>query len=163
LDLVRKHGGAMHSILVILFEMSEDDVDTVISHPLSMIASDSVNPMGKPHPRVFGTCSRVLAKYVRERGVLTLEEAVRKMTSMPARKIGLSGRGELKKGNIADLAIFDPKKVQDKATFSKSDQLSEGMKYVFVNGKKACENGRPTSLRGGLVISHSKPRIGKRE
>lgn len=154
LDLVREHGGLMHSILIILFEMSEDDVDRVISHPLSIIASDSGNPIGKPHPRVFGTNSRVLAKYVRERGVLTLEEAVRKMTSMPANKIGLTNRGVIKEGNKADLAIFDPAKVQDKATFSSPTQLSEGMMYVFVNGKMAWDSNKPTSHRGGAILGH---------
>jgi N-acyl-D-amino-acid deacylase len=153
LDLVREHGGLMHSILVILYEMSEEDVETVIRHPLSMIASDSVNTTGKPHPRVFGTYSRVLAKYVREKRILTLEEAVQKMTSMPAKKIGLADRGVLKEGKKADLAIFDSSKVQDRATFSNSNQLSEGVKYVFVNGKKAWQNGGPTSLRGGLVLT----------
>jgi N-acyl-D-amino-acid deacylase len=144
----------MHSILVILHEMCEDDVDTVIRHPLSMIASDSVNPTGKPHPRVFGTFARVLAKYVREKGILSLEQAVQKMTAMPARKIGLTDRGVLKEGYKADLTIFDLSKVQDKATFSYSNQLSEGMKCVFVNGKKAWEDGRPTGLRRGSVLSH---------
>jgi N-acyl-D-amino-acid deacylase len=163
LDLVRKHGGAMHSILIILFEMSEEDVDRVISHPLSMIASDSVDPTGKAHPRVFGTNSRVLAEYVRERKTLTLDEAIRKMTSMPAKKIGLRDRGVLKEGNKADLAIFDPNKIQSKATYSNPNQFSEGMKYVFVNGKKAWENNRPTSLRGGLVQLHSQTRLGERE
>lgn len=154
LDLVRKHGGVMHSILVILFEMSEDDVDGVISHPLAMIASDSVNPNGKPHPRVFGTCSRVLARYVREKRILTLEEAIRKMTSMPAKKIGLTDRGVIKIGNKADLAIFDPAKVQDKATFANPNQLSQGMEYVFVNGKMAWIENEPTTSRGGMVLRH---------
>ena len=157
LDLVRKHGGTMHSILVILHEMSEDDVATVIRHPLSMIASDSVNPAGKPHPRVFGTCAKILAEYVREKGILSLEQAVKKMTSMPARKLGLSDRGVLKEGYKADLAIFDPSKVRDKATFSNSNQLSEGMKLVFVNGKKAWEDGRLTALRRGTVLFHAQP------
>ena len=155
LDLVLEHGCVMHSVLIILFEMSEDDVRTVIRHPLSMIASDSVNPMGKPHPRVYGTYTRVLAKYVREEKVLTLEEAVRKMTSMPARKLGLKDRGVINVGNKADLVIFDPDTVRDKATFPDPTQISEGIEYVFVNGKKAWEKMKTTGARAGVVLRHS--------
>ena len=153
LDLVMKHG-SMHSIFIILFEMSEQDVEAVMQHPLSMIVSDSVNPIGKPHPRVFGTFSRVLSKYVREKQLLTLEEAVCKMTSMPAHKFGLFNRGAIRIGNKADLAIFDPAKVTDMATFEDPARYSEGMNYVLVNGKVAWKQNKQTSLRGGIVLKH---------
>ncbi len=153
-DLVQKYGRSTHPILIILFEMSNEDVDTVVCHPLSSIASDSVNPTGKPHPRVFGTNSHILAKYVREKRMLTLEEAVKKMTSMPAARIGLMDRGAVKVGYKADLAIFDPEAVQDLATFSHSNLLAKGMSYVFVNGRKALEKDRPTSERAGKVLRH---------
>lgn len=159
LDLVMKHGGSMHSIFIILFEMSEQDVETVMHHSLSMIASDSVNPTGRPHPRVFGTFSRVLAKYVREKQLLTLEEAVRKMTSMPAHKMGLFDRGVIKVGNKADLVIFDPAEVRDMATFEDPARYSEGMNYVLVNGKVAWEHNKQTALRSGTVLKHSKQHV----
>jgi N-acyl-D-amino-acid deacylase len=145
---------SLHSTLIILFEMSEQDVDTVIRHPLSMIASDSVNPTGKPHPRVFGTFSRVLAKYVRDRHLLTLEEAVQKMTSMPAHKMGMFDRGIIESGKKADIVVFDPSQVQDKATFDNPARLSEGINYVFVNGRKAWEHNEQTPSRAGTVLRH---------
>jgi N-acyl-D-amino-acid deacylase len=155
LDLVMKHGGSIYSIFIILFEMSEQDVGTVIRHPLSMIASDSLTPIGRPHPRAFGTFSRVLAKYVRETKLLTLEEAVRKMTSMPASKMGLLDRGVIRVGNKADLAILDSASVKDMATFQEPMRYSEGIDYVLVNGKVAWDHNKQTSLRGGTVLRHS--------
>jgi len=151
LDLIQKYG---RSILVILFEMSEQDVENVVRHPLSMIASDSVNPTGKPHPRVYGTSSRILAKFVREKHQLTLEDAIRKMSSMPASRMGLRDRGVIKTGYKADIVVFDPAAVQDRATFTESNQLAEGMSYVFVNGKKALENTKVTPERAGKVLRH---------
>jgi N-acyl-D-aspartate/D-glutamate deacylase len=119
-----------------------------------MIASDSVNPTGKPHPRVFGTFSRVLAKYVRDRHLLTLEEAVQKMTSMPAHKMGMFDRGIIESGKKADIVVFDPSQVQDKATFDNPARLSEGINYVFVNGRKAWEHNEQTPSRAGTVLRH---------
>lgn len=151
LDLIQKYG---RSILVILFEMSEQDVEEVVRHSLSMIASDSVNPTGKPHPRVYGTSSRILAKFVREKHQLTLEDAIRKMSSMPASRIGLRDRGVIKTGYKADIVVFDPAAIQDRATFSESTRLAEGMSYVFVNGKKALENSKVAPERSGRVLRH---------
>ena len=152
LDLIQIYG---RSILIILFEMSEQDVERVVRHPLSLIASDSVNPTGRPHPRVYGTSSRILTNFVREKHLLTLEEAVKKMSSMPASRIGLRDRGTIKVGSKADIIIFDLASVQDRATFSDPAQLAEGMRYVFVNGKKTVENGEVTTQRSGRVLRHS--------
>ena len=159
LDLVMKHGGSIYSIFIILFEMSEQDVEAVLRHPLSMIASDSLNPIGRPHPRAFGTFSRVLARYVREKQVLTLEDAVRKMTSIPANKMGLLDRGMIRMGKKADLAIFNPSTVKDMATFQHPTKYSEGVDYVLVNGKIAWEHNKQTPLRAGTVLKHSIPLI----
>jgi len=159
LDLVRRHGGSMYSIFIILFEMSEQDVENVLRHSLSMIASDSLNPIGRPHPRAFGTFSRVLARYVRERHLLTLEDAVRKMTSMPASKMGLFDRGVIGVGKKADLAILDSTTVRDVATYQDPTRYSEGIDYVLVNGKIAWEHDKQTSLRCGTVLKHSAPLI----
>lgn len=150
LELFEKYGTAQ----LVLFEMSEEDVKAVIRSPLSMIASDGygVPGRGKPHPRLYGTFPRVLSTYVREQGVLSLEEAVRKMTSMPARRIGLSNRGVIRVGNKADLTIFDRNSVHDKATFSDPNQFSEGIEYVFVNGKLALEKRTVTLTRAGIVL-----------
>ena len=155
LDLVMKHGASIYSIFIILFEMSEQDVETVLRHPLSMVASDSLSPIGRPHPRAFGTFTRVLARYVREKQLLTLEDAVRKMTSMPASKMGLIDRGIIRLRNKADLAIFDQSTVKDMATFQNPTQYSEGIDYVFVNGKIAWEHSEQTSFRAGTVLKHS--------
>ena len=156
LDLVMKHGASIYSIFIILFEMSEQDVETVLRHPLSMVASDSLSPIGRPHPRAFGTFTRVLARYVREKQLLTLEDAVRKMTSMPASKMGLIDRGIIRLRNKADLAIFDQSTVKDMATFQNPTQYSEGIDYVLVNGKIAWEHNEQTSLRAGAVLKHSR-------
>jgi len=129
----------------------------VLRHSLSMIASDSLNPIGRPHPRAFGTFSRVLAKYVRERHVLTLEDAVRKMTSMPASKMGLFDRGVIGVGKKADLAILDSTTVRDVATYQDPTRYSEGIDYILVNGKIAWEHDKQTSLRCGTVLKHSAP------
>ncbi|HEU4522567.1 MAG TPA: amidohydrolase family protein, partial [Thermoanaerobaculia bacterium] len=117
--------------------MSEDDVIRILRHPATMIASDGEIPLfGKdaPHPRSYGTFPRVLARYVREKNVLPLEDAVRKMTSMPAQRVGLHDRGILRPGMKADIAIFDPAAITDKATFERPHQYAEGVSHVLVNG-----------------------------
>ena len=141
---------------MVVFTMDEEDVKTVISHPLSSIISDSwaTTPTagGKPHPRAYGTFPRVIRKYVREEKLLSLEEAIRKMTSLPAGKIRLQDRGLIKEGFWADIVIFNPDKIRDKATYRNPHQYPEGIKYVIVNGQIVVESGKLTGRKPGKVI-----------
>lgn len=141
---------------MVFFCMDEEDVKTVISSPLSTIISDSwvIAPSGggKPHPRGYGSLPRVLGKYVREEKALTLEEAIKKMTSLPANKIGLKNRGIIKEGYWADIVIFNPDKIKDKATFENPHQYPEGIYYVIVNGQLAVDNGKITGLKPGKIL-----------
>ena len=141
-------GGIFHAI-------GEEDVVRVMAHPATMIASDGqVVPygIGVPHPRSYGTFARVLGVYVREKGVIGLEEAVRKMTSFPAAKLQLMNRGLLRPGMKADIAVFDASKVKDMATFEKPHQYATGFEYVLVNGQVVYEGGRMTAARPGKVV-----------
>src|SRR5215831_14913468 len=129
----------------------------LIRYPFTAVASDGDVPqlgMGNPHPRSYGTNARVLAEYVRNRGVLTLEDAVRRMTSLPARTFGLRDRGLIREGMAADLVLFDPARVADKATYSKPHQYSQGFDFVVVNGKLVIEQGKLTDLRPGVALRH---------
>lgn len=142
--------------LVIQFTMDEVDVETNLRHPLVMVGSDGLPVLeGKPHPRLFGTFPRVLGRYVRERGVLTLEEAVRRMTSLPARVFGLAGRGVITEGAWADLVLFDPATVADTATWDDPKREPEGIALVVVNGAVALENGRHTGAGSGRALRYT--------
>lgn len=135
--------------------MDEEDVEAIMSHPFTMIASDGrlVAPGdGHPHPRWYGTFPRVLGRYVRERGVLALEDAIRKMTSLPAERIGLRERGQLRAGWFADVVIFDPTIVADLATFQEPHQYPVGIHHVLVNGRFAVDDGAYHDVRSGLVL-----------
>ena len=150
LELVEKGGcsGIFHAI-------NEEDLGRILAHPATMIASDGeVTSFGKdsPHPRSYGTFARVLGRYVRERKLLTLEEAVRKMSAMPAARIGLVDRGLLRPGMKADLAVFDPERVADKATFEQPHQYAVGVELVVVNGQVVFENGAMTAARPGRIL-----------
>ena len=148
-------------ISIIGFAMSEENIRKVLSHPLVMIGSDgnAVSPVGKlakgkPHPRYYGTFPRVLGKYVREEKFFSLAEGVKKMTSMPADKLGLTGRGLIGKNKYADLVIFNHDKIIDKATFVNPHQLAVGIDYVLVNGKVAIEKGKHKNTMSGKIIRH---------
>ncbi len=136
--------------------MSEDDVKTVMRVPWVSIGSDgsalNLKFPGKPHPRSFGTNPRVLGKYTREEKVLTLEEAVRKMTSLPAQVLGLRDRGLLREGYWADIVILDPNTVADMATYENPKQYPKGIEYVLVNGAIVIEGGDHTGARPGRVV-----------
>jgi N-acyl-D-amino-acid deacylase len=135
--------------------MGQEDVERILRYPNAAVGSDgSIRKFGAgvPHPRSYGPRARVLAEYVRERGLLTLEEAVRKMTSLPARMAGFRDRGLVREGMAADLVLFDPARVQDKATFAKPHQFSQGFDVVLVNGVAVVENGKLTSARPGRVL-----------
>ncbi|MBW3622528.1 MAG: D-aminoacylase [Armatimonadetes bacterium] len=142
-------GGAFY------FAMSEEDLRLAMRQPWVSFGQDAgarnLTAVGT-HPRAFGTFARVLGHYVRREGVLTLEEAIRKMTSLPAGRVGLVDRGIVRPGLYADLAVFDPKTIQDRATFLAPAQYAVGMRYVFVNGALELENGKPTDRRGGRPL-----------
>lgn len=142
---------------VILFMMSEDNVALGIAHPMLMIGSDSLalsaGKGGKPHPRTYGTFPRVLGKYVRDEGIITLEEGVHKMTGMAAKQLGLHDRGELALGKAGDITIFDPDTVADRATFTEPHQYSDGIQYVIVNGQTVVEQGKQHDILPGVVLS----------
>lgn len=145
------------SCVGIYHAISEEDITRIMKHPASMIASDASPGMpifGKdaPHPRAYGTFARVLGVYVRERHVLTLEEAVRKMSAFPAQRMGIEDRGLIRPGLKADIAVFDAATVIDKATFEKPHQYAEGVKAVVVNGRVTLENGQMTGERAGRAL-----------
>ncbi|HXK34750.1 MAG TPA: D-aminoacylase, partial [Dehalococcoidia bacterium] len=137
---------------VIMFVMDEDDVRTVVADEGAMVGSDGLPTEGKPHPRLYGTMPRIIQKYVREQPVLTLEEAVRKMTSLPARKHRIAERGVLREGWHADLVVFDPEAIADVATYEEPRQYPAGIAHVIVNGELAVESGRQTGARAGRML-----------
>ncbi len=153
-DLVLRaqlNGGAS----AIFYAMDDADVNRIMSHPQTMIASDGrLVKFGDahPHPRWYGTFPRVLGRYVREKKLITLHEALLKMTSMPAKRLGLKDRGVIKQGNYADITLFDPLTVIDNATFEKPHQYPSGIEWVIVNGTVVIENGEFSSNRPGKVL-----------
>jgi N-acyl-D-amino-acid deacylase len=139
--------------------MSEENVEELLAHPLGMVCSDGSNyaPYGRlaessPHPRSYGTFPRLLGHYVRERKVLPLEEAIRKITSAPADRMRLEGRGRIAVGAVADLVAFDPATVIDRATFEAPHQYPAGMPHVIVNGVVTIRDGEQTGQRGGRGV-----------
>jgi N-acyl-D-amino-acid deacylase len=147
------------SIPTIYAHHSEEDMNLALSQPWCSIGSDGLahateGPLrrGRPHPRSFGTFPRVLGVYAREKKLLTLEDAVRKMTSLNAAKIGLRDRGVVCSGAFADLALFDPVRVIDKATYLEPFQYPEGIEVVIVNGEVTIDHGRHTGVRAGRVL-----------
>ena len=137
--------------------MSEDDVKRIMQYPFDMFASDAsirILNAGMPHPRGYGTNARVLAKYVREEKVISLEEAIRRMTSLPAQKFQLKGRGLLEEGYAADIVIFDENEVKDVSTFEKPHAYSKGFHFVIVNGVLTVENEKHLGVRAGMALRH---------
>lgn len=154
-DLLLAEEAQVH---IVSFGMSEDDVRRVMGNPYMMVGSDgrAVSPrgilgLGKPHPRYYGTFPRVLGHYVRE-GVISLQEAVRKMTSAPAQRLGLRDRGLLREGFKADIVVFDPEKIEDEATFTDPHRFPSGIPYVIVNGKLVIERNRHTYELPGRAL-----------
>ncbi len=151
IELMLKGGAGM-----VFHGMSEGDVKQIMQYPYNMFASDAgirQYKQGVPHPRGYGTNARVLAKYVRDEKIISLEEAIRRMTSLPAQKFQLKERGLLKEGMAADIVIFNDKEIQDMATFEDPHQYSKGFKYVIVNGKMVVENGTHTGVRSGTALT----------
>jgi N-acyl-D-amino-acid deacylase len=150
------------SIQVILDFMDENEVKYALGHPLTMIGSDGYalntkGPLGegKPHPRSYGTFPRVLAKYVREEATIRLEEAIRKMTSYPAQRLGLRARGKIAIGFWADLTLFSMEGIKDEATYLNPHRYPSGIEYVLVNGELVIEEGEHTGAKPGRVLRHS--------
>ncbi|MFH1964094.1 MAG: D-aminoacylase [Acidobacteriota bacterium] len=148
-------------VQIVGFGMNEDNLKKVLSSSFVMIGSDgnAVAPYGKlgegkPHPRYYGTFPRVLGKYAREENLFNLSTAVKKMTSMPAEKLGLSKRGLLAKDCYADIVVFNPKTIIDNATFVDPHQFPSGIEYVIVNGQITVKNGKHTGAQGGAVLRH---------
>ncbi len=141
-------GGIFHAI-------GEEDLQRILVHPATMIGSDGEIPIfgrNSPHPRSYGTFARVLGVYVREKKLLSLETAVQKMSAFPAQRLGLADRGVLRVGMKADMAIFDPARVRDTATFEKPHSYAEGVTHVIVNGQIVFENGAMTAARPGRIL-----------
>ncbi|MDX2180450.1 MAG: D-aminoacylase [Bryobacteraceae bacterium] len=153
LDLMQAGGAQM-----VYRSMGETDVDRIMKYPYTAVASDGgvrEFGVGIPHPRSYGTNARVLGEYVRNRKALTLEDAVRRMTSMPARTFRFKDRGAIREGMTADLLLFDPARVGDKATYENPHQFSEGFDFVLVNGVVMVDGGQLTEARAGLVLRHT--------
>lgn len=153
LEMVAAGGAQM-----IYHSMGDDDILRIMRYPNTGIASDGgirIFGEGMPHPRAYGTNARVLAEYVRKRGVLTWEDAIRRMTSLPARTFNFQDRGVLREGAAADILVFDPERVQDKATYTQPHQYTEGFDFVLVNGVVMVEDGKLTDARGGRILRHA--------
>ena len=149
---------------VAVFGMSEEDVALALVQPWVSVDNDSqgTSPdglLGKehPHPRAYGTFPRILRRYVREEKKLRLEEAIRKFTALPAQRMRLADRGVIKAGMWADLAVFDPETIRDRATFENPNLLSEGMQYVLVNGVPVIDGGKATNALPGKVLRRPNP------
>ena len=139
---------------IINMSMSQDDIDTVARLPWSNVISDAIYAKtDTPHPRMFGAFPKVLREYVAERGIYTMQEAIRRMTSQPAARMGLVGRGSLQKGNYADILVFDPKKFADHATFTNPAQKATGLDWCIVNGQVAIDHDRRTTTGAGMVLT----------
>ena len=148
-------------ISIISRSMQEEDIQRIMKAEYVMVASDgySLSPsgpvaVGVAHPRSYGTFPRVLGLYVRERGILTLEDAVRKMTFLPAQKFRLAGRGSIAVGALADVVVFDPQTVIDRSTFSSPTEYPLGVEQVFVNGVRVIRDSTPTGTRAGVLLRH---------
>jgi len=136
----------------LLFIGHEENLQTFMKDPSFMAGSDGLLVGNRPHPRAWGTFSRYLARYVRELGILTLEDCVRKMTSLPSARLGLVDRGTVAVGNVADLVVFDPDTIQDIATYDHPKRHPEGIPFVIVNGQLVKDNGEPTGARPGRAL-----------
>lgn len=168
-EIAKERGKELHEAMIdLLIEeetavsaiahvMSEDDVRAVMLHPRTMIGTDGF-PLkdGKAHPRTYGTYPRVLSHYVNKVGLLTLEDAIHRMTGLVARKLGLSDRGVLERGARADLVVFDAARIKDRATFADPHNAPEGIAHVFVNGVWTVKDGAHTGARGGRVLSRER-------
>ena len=141
-----RRGGACY------FQMAEKDVRSIIRHPATMIGSDGLPDDPHPHPRLWGTFPRVIRRYALEQKLFSLEEAIRKMTSLPAHRFKLGKRGALLTGNYADIVVFDPRSISDRASYKDPKQASSGIEYVFVNGQISWQNGEMPGTGAGRAL-----------
>jgi N-acyl-D-amino-acid deacylase len=137
---------------MIAFGQNEEDMVAIMASPTVSFITDGLLGGGKPHPRVYGTCPRILGKYVREQNVMTWEEAVRKMTSLPAGKLRLKNKGMIAQNYDADVVVFDPATVIDTATYESPRNFPKGIDWVIVNGMVAVKDGKHTGIRNGKTI-----------
>jgi N-acyl-D-aspartate/D-glutamate deacylase len=156
LDLIVETGA---QAAMVDFCMDEDDVATILRHPHTAVVTDAEalaadGPLaeGVPHPRAYGTYPRVLGRYVREQGLLRWEEAIHKMTGLPASRLGLRERGIVREGAFADLVVLDPAQVIDTATFTRPHRYPEGIRQVLINGRFAVLDGQQTGALPGRVL-----------
>ncbi|MCP5120152.1 MAG: D-aminoacylase, partial [bacterium] len=152
MEILNQGGAGM-----VYHSMSNEDVERIMRYPHTTVASDGGTRVfgdGKPHPRSYGTNARVLARFVRDRGVLRIEDAIRRMTSLPARTFSFRDRGQIREGMAADLVLFDHDLVEDKATFQQPHQFSDGFDLVLVNGQSVVEDGKLTGRRAGVILRH---------
>jgi N-acyl-D-amino-acid deacylase len=152
-----------NAVAVVAHNRTEEDMRAFLTHPSSMVGSDgtAISPRGlhgppqKPHPRYYGTFPRILGRYVREGGLMSIEAAIHKMTAMPARRVGLQDRGVIAEGLAADIVVLDPSTVIDRATFDDPHQLPLGILYVLVNGVLTVDGAVHTGARPGRVLRRS--------
>jgi N-acyl-D-amino-acid deacylase len=162
-DLLIEEGGDVPVVIPDVMNLDDTYLQMVFRHPVTMIGSDGyalapygILGQGKPHPRSYGAFPRVLGKYVREKKLFTWQEAIRKMTSLPARFLGIKDRGLIREGMYADIVIFNPVSVIDRATFSDPHQYPEGIEFVITNGTVIVKRGEHTGAMSGRVLRHSK-------
>ena len=135
--------------------MDETDVRPVRAHPTTMVGSDGIPSVeGKPHPRLYGTFARVLGKYVRETGLLTLEDAVQRMTGLSAEKFNLTDRGFIREGVYADIVVFEPLTIADIGPYQEPRRYPPGVNYVLVNGRTVVARGQHTGVCNGRLLRH---------
>ncbi|MDH3417526.1 MAG: amidohydrolase family protein, partial [Gammaproteobacteria bacterium] len=156
MDLIIEDGSRIGTVY---FSQSEDVVRKAVALPwvsfnsdAASLASEGVFLNSNPHPRAYGSFARVLAKYVREESLISLEEAIRKLAALPAQTMRIDSRGELKEGFYADVVVFDPETIQDHATFVEPHQYATGMLHVFVNGEQVLRDGEHTGATPGRVV-----------
>jgi N-acyl-D-amino-acid deacylase len=143
----------------VYFAMDEADVRRILSYPHTMIGSDGLPHDAHPHPRLWGSFPRVLGHYAREQGLFPMQEAIRRMTSLPAERFGLTGRGRLMQNYAADLVLFDPKTVKDRATFEEPKQAADGIATVWVNGEIVWHAGRSSGAKPGRALRRQQMQI----
>jgi N-acyl-D-amino-acid deacylase len=166
-DLAQERGQTRHEVAqalvpggAVYFIMDEGDVRDILAYPDTMVGSDGIPSDETPHPRLWGTFPRVLGLYSRDLGLFPLERAVHKMTGLPARRFGLERRGELRTGHVADITVFDPATIQDRATFDDPQQPSVGVRHVFVAGRATLRDGVPAGSRPGHFVTSTLVKTG---